>query len=172
MKNMFAVLFVLTMAACSYTSNNATLTGPTATKPVPSTVTASLTPIPPTASPTPIPLTATPVPSPTPTRVVASHPWWNDAVFYEMTVRSFYDSNGDGFGDFNGLIQKLDYLNDNDPNTTADLGVTGIWLMPIHPLRRMAMMSRIITRSIHSTAAWTIFATWLMKRTTAACESL
>ena len=59
--------------------------------------------------------------------------WWNDTVFYEIFVRSFYDSNGDGIGDFNGIIEKLDYLNDGDPKTTTDLGVTGIWLMPINP---------------------------------------
>jgi len=58
--------------------------------------------------------------------------WWNDAVFYEIFVRSFYDGNGDGIGDFKGLIQKLDYLNDGNPATHQDLGVTGIWLMPIH----------------------------------------
>jgi glycosidase len=57
--------------------------------------------------------------------------WWNDAVFYEIFVRSFYDSNGDGIGDLKGLTKKLDYLNDGDPATTSDLGVTGIWLMPI-----------------------------------------
>jgi alpha-amylase len=60
-------------------------------------------------------------------------PWWNDTVFYEVFVRSFKDSNGDGIGDFNGLIEKLDYLNDGDPATTTDLGVTGLWLMPIQP---------------------------------------
>jgi len=59
--------------------------------------------------------------------------WWSNSVFYEIFVRSFYDSNGDGIGDLNGLIDKLDYLNDGDPKTTTDLGVTGIWLMPIHP---------------------------------------
>lgn len=59
--------------------------------------------------------------------------WWNHAVFYEIFVRSFYDSNGDGIGDFNGITQKLDYLNDGDPNTHDDLGVTAIWLMPIYP---------------------------------------
>jgi glycosidase len=59
--------------------------------------------------------------------------WWKDAVIYEIFVRSFYDSNGDGIGDFNGLISKLDYLNDGNPETTDDLGITGIWLMPIHP---------------------------------------
>ena len=58
-------------------------------------------------------------------------PWWNDATFYEVFVRSFYDSDGDGNGDINGLIQKLDYLNDGKADTTTDLGVTGIWLMPI-----------------------------------------
>jgi glycosidase len=57
--------------------------------------------------------------------------WWNDAVFYEVFVRSFYDSNGDGIGDLQGLIKKLDYLNDGNPSTTSDLGVAGIWLMPI-----------------------------------------
>jgi alpha-amylase len=59
--------------------------------------------------------------------------WWDYNVFYEIFVRSFYDSNGDGIGDLRGVIQKLDYLNDGKPETTTDLGVTGIWLMPIHP---------------------------------------
>ncbi len=59
--------------------------------------------------------------------------WWKHAVFYEIFVRSFYDSNGDGIGDFNGITQKLDYLNDGDPNTTNDLGINAIWLMPIYP---------------------------------------
>ncbi|MBN1658767.1 MAG: DUF3459 domain-containing protein [Anaerolineae bacterium] len=59
--------------------------------------------------------------------------WWDSAVFYEIFVRSFYDSDGDGIGDLQGIIQKLDYLNDGDPETTDDLGVTGLWLMPIMP---------------------------------------
>lgn len=59
--------------------------------------------------------------------------WWNDRVFYEIFVRSFNDSDGDGIGDFQGLIDRLDYLNDGDPTTTDDLGITGIWLMPINP---------------------------------------
>jgi len=58
--------------------------------------------------------------------------WWNDTVFYEIYVRSFYDSDGDGIGDLNGITQKLDYLNDGDPDTCTDLGITGIWLMPIY----------------------------------------
>ncbi|MDJ0769398.1 MAG: alpha-amylase family glycosyl hydrolase [Ilumatobacter sp.] len=60
-------------------------------------------------------------------------PWWNDRVFYEVFVRSFKDSDGDGIGDLAGLTASLDYLNDGDPATTDDLGVTGIWLMPISP---------------------------------------
>ena len=62
--------------------------------------------------------------------------WWRDAVFYEVFVRSFADSTegplaGDGVGDLRGLIERLDYLNDGDPDTAADLGVTALWLMPI-----------------------------------------
>lgn len=57
--------------------------------------------------------------------------WTNGAVFYEVFVRSFFDSNGDGKGDLQGLISKLDYLNDGDPKTTTDLGVDAIWLMPV-----------------------------------------
>ena len=59
--------------------------------------------------------------------------WWNGSVFYQIFVRSFYDSDGDGIGDLQGIIQKLDYLNDGNPNTTTDLGIKGIWLLPIHP---------------------------------------
>ncbi len=57
--------------------------------------------------------------------------WWNQTVFYEIFVRSFYDSNSNGIGDFNGLTAKLDYLNDGDSTTTSDLGIKGIWLMPM-----------------------------------------
>lgn len=64
---------------------------------------------------------------------IETDPWWNDAVFYEIFVRSFYDSNADGVGDLQGIIQKLDYLNDGNPNTDSDLGVTALWLMPIFP---------------------------------------
>ena len=59
--------------------------------------------------------------------------WWRDRVFYEVFVRSFADSNGDGIGDLRGLIGRLDQLNDGDPGTTTDLGVTGMWLMPTFP---------------------------------------
>jgi len=51
--------------------------------------------------------------------------WYKDAIIYELHVRAFYDSNGDGIGDFPGLTEKLDYLH--------DLGVTAIWLLPFYP---------------------------------------
>ncbi len=57
--------------------------------------------------------------------------WYHDKVWYEVFVRSFQDSDGDGIGDLQGLISRLDYLNDGDPSTDTDLGVTGLWLMPI-----------------------------------------
>ncbi len=63
--------------------------------------------------------------------VTGTVPWWNDDVFYEVFVRSFQDSGSDGTGDLRGLIERLDYLNDGDPDTDSDLGVTGLWLMPI-----------------------------------------
>jgi alpha-amylase len=61
----------------------------------------------------------------------AEGPWWADRVFYEVFVRSFQDSDGDGVGDLRGLISRLDELNDGNPATIDDLGVTGLWLMPI-----------------------------------------
>ena len=81
-------------------------------------------------APTPQP-TLQPTPLPAPTQRAEFTPetepasWWRDAVFYEIFVRSFNDSNGDGIGDFNGITQKLDYL--------KNLGINAIWLMPIHP---------------------------------------
>ena len=69
--------------------------------------------------------------TPAPAVTQWNHEWARGAVFYEIFVRSFADSNADGIGDFNGLISRLDYLNDGNPATTTDLGVEGIWLMPI-----------------------------------------
>jgi maltose alpha-D-glucosyltransferase/alpha-amylase len=51
--------------------------------------------------------------------------WYKDAVIYQVHVKSFFDANGDGYGDFAGLIEKLDYI--------KDLGVTCIWLLPFYP---------------------------------------
>lgn len=67
------------------------------------------------------------------TTVEVGDDWWNTSTFYEIFVRSFKDSDGDGIGDFKGITSQLDYLNDGDPNNHSDLGVSGIWLMPIMP---------------------------------------
>lgn len=53
--------------------------------------------------------------------------------YYEIFVGSYYDSNGDGTGDLQGIIEKLDYINDGDDDTDTDLGFNGIWLMPVMP---------------------------------------
>src|SRR5215471_11145971 len=53
------------------------------------------------------------------------HPWWSDAVVYQVYPRSFADDNGDGIGDLPGLIGKLPYL--------EDLGVDAVWLTPFYP---------------------------------------
>ena len=53
--------------------------------------------------------------------------WYKDAIIYELHVKAFNDSNGDGYGDFQGIIQKLDYL--------QSLGVTCIWVLPFFPAR-------------------------------------
>jgi alpha-amylase len=57
--------------------------------------------------------------------------WRRNGVCYEVFVRSFYDSDGDGVGDLRGLTQKLDYINDGNPTTQRDLGANCIWLMPV-----------------------------------------
>jgi maltose alpha-D-glucosyltransferase / alpha-amylase len=51
--------------------------------------------------------------------------WYKSAIIYQLHIRAFYDGDGDGVGDFRGLIEKLDYL--------ADLGITAIWLLPFYP---------------------------------------
>ena len=57
--------------------------------------------------------------------------WTRGATCYEVFVRSFQDSDGDGIGDLNGLTSRLDYINDGDPRSTRGLGARCIWLMPI-----------------------------------------
>jgi maltose alpha-D-glucosyltransferase/alpha-amylase len=51
--------------------------------------------------------------------------WFKDAIIYQLHIRAFYDSNGDGVGDLRGLTQRLDYI--------QDLGVTAIWMLPFFP---------------------------------------
>src|SRR3977135_2220462 len=50
--------------------------------------------------------------------------WYKDAIIYQLHVRTFHDGNGDGIGDFNGLIEKLDYV--------QSLGVNAVWLLPFY----------------------------------------
>jgi alpha-amylase len=57
--------------------------------------------------------------------------WRRGATCYEIFVRSFADSDGDGVGDIPGLIEKLDYINDGTPAADRDLGARCIWLMPV-----------------------------------------
>src|SRR5690606_32591516 len=67
-------------------------------------------------------------PSAAPAHAAEAEPdalWYKDAVIYQMHVKAFYDSNNDGFGDFAGLTQKLDYI--------QELGVNTIWLLPFYP---------------------------------------
>ena len=52
-------------------------------------------------------------------------------VFYEIFVGSFSDSDGDGVGDLKGIINRMDYLNDGDPQSGVSLGIEGIWLTPV-----------------------------------------
>jgi alpha-glucosidase len=63
--------------------------------------------------------------SPAQSKDTYEHPWWTNAVIYEIYPRSFQDSNGDGIGDLNGIASRLDYL--------QALGVDAIWLTPIYP---------------------------------------
>ena len=58
-------------------------------------------------------------------QILVERDWYKDAIIYELHIKSFYDSDNDGIGDFAGLTQKLDYL--------QDLGVTAIWLLPFYP---------------------------------------
>lgn len=111
---LISLLVVLVLTACARSTPPAPAA---ATEPVAVSTPAAA----PAAAPTPEPTIAT----------ADEAAWWLDAVFYEIFVRSFYDTDGDGVGDLKGVIEKLDYLNDGDPATNSDLGITGIWLMPV-----------------------------------------
>ncbi len=54
--------------------------------------------------------------------------WYKDAIIYQLHLKSFYDANNDGIGDFPGLMEKLDYI--------AELGITAIWMLPFYPSPR------------------------------------
>ena len=60
--------------------------------------------------------------------------WWQTAVGYQIYPASFYDTNGDGYGDLNGIIEKLDYL--------KDLGVNLLWVCPfLNPQKMITVMT-------------------------------
>ncbi|MFP4299073.1 MAG: alpha-glucosidase [Spirulinaceae cyanobacterium] len=58
--------------------------------------------------------------------------WWKHEVIYQIYPLTFADGNGDGIGDLKGIIKRLDYLNDGNPDSTTSLGIDAIWLSPIH----------------------------------------
>jgi len=62
--------------------------------------------------------------------MVNDEPWWKSAVVYQIYPRSFMDASGDGGGDLEGVLQRLDYLNDG---TERSLGVDALWLSPVYP---------------------------------------
>ncbi len=68
-------------------------------------------------------------PSPTRATLTSDPQWYKDAIIYQLHIKSFFDSNNDGVGDFPGLLSKLDYI--------ADLGVNTIWLLPFYPSPRL-----------------------------------
>src|SRR5690348_15149985 len=59
---------------------------------------------------------------------IADTLWYKDAIIYQLHVKSFFDADNNGIGDFRGLLEKLDYV--------AELGVTAIWLLPFYPSPR------------------------------------
>ena len=139
MRNIASFLLVLILILLASACSEQEADTPSTELPPTAAPTASRTPVeatePPATAEPPIPEPTEPSQTPEPVQtdepVADIEPWWDDTVFYEVFVRSFQDSDGDGVGDINGLIERLDYLNDGDPDTNDDLGVSGIWLMPI-----------------------------------------
>ena len=58
--------------------------------------------------------------------------WWRNSVIYQIFPRTFSDANGDGSGDLQGIIQRLDYLNDGNPQSETSIHIDAIWLSPIN----------------------------------------
>ena len=99
------------------------------------------------------------------TALTASPDTWDETkradISYQLLVYSFADSDGDGYGDLNGVTQKLDYLN--------QLGVKALWLSPIHPVCLITdMTSQTTPKSIRSSAQKATSTVWLQKPTTEA----
>jgi alpha-amylase len=112
-----ALTLAVVLGGCGSTAPSAT-PGSASSSPSAATIASSCPPIPPVAPP----VTSLDQPG-----------WWRERVFAEVFVRSYADSNGDGVGDLRGVTARLDYLNDGDPATASDLGITGLWLMPTFP---------------------------------------
>ena len=89
--------------------------------------------------------------------------WYKDAVIYQLHIKSFFDSNNDGIGDFAGLISKLDYI--------AELGVNTLWLLPFYPSPRRddATTSPSTRPCTPTTAAWPMPGASSPRRTSVAC---
>lgn len=137
MKTLKPILFLLSLilAACSALPAS-TAPSPTSLSQLATSPSTSSQPTSHTAAPSATQETPTSTPAPVETAGPLRTSWWNETTFYEVFVRSFADSTSgplanDGIGDLQGLIEHLDYLNDGDPSTTTDLGVTGLWLMPV-----------------------------------------
>src|SRR5215469_4681644 len=91
--------------------------------------------------------------------------WYKDAIIYQLHIKSFFDANNDGVGDFPGLLSKLDYI--------ADLGVNTIWLLPFYPSPRRTAASTSATTAgcIPITARCTMSNGSSPPRITEACGS-
>ena len=90
--------------------------------------------------------------------------WWKNAVFYCLDVETFMDGDGDGCGDFTGLIEQVDYL--------AGLGVTCLWLMPFYPTPQpatTATTSPTTSPSTRGSARSATSSSSCARPTTAAC---
>ena len=79
-------------------------------------------------------------------------PWWKKAVVYQIYPKSFQDSNGDGIGDLQGIIARLDYL--ENLGVDCNLAFTGL---SISPVWIMAMIFQIMKRLIRNMARWLIW---------------
>lgn len=64
--------------------------------------------------------------------ISAADTWWSNGIIYQIYPLTFADGNGDGIGDLQGILQRLDYLNDGDPSSPTSLNVDAIWLSPIN----------------------------------------
>ncbi len=73
-------------------------------------------------------MSTSPLASPPPLPPMEDVLWYKDAIIYQLHIKSFFDGNNDGVGDFRGLLDKLDYI--------AELGVTAIWMLPFYPSPR------------------------------------